>query len=189
MSRSKHEAYFAQLWEQQAAKRERFSTGLLASTGKAPGCKPEIVAARPGSNPGESTNQTNAAATDARPSTSRGGVVPVPTSLAVAPIQRAEEDAAPGRAVQPESHRRMATNHAAWKVCEAEISALAREIAALGGKLDRCVQSINAAQTASCGSLTFNAAAAGSAKAGGLPSARVPVVAAPRQRSPWWRYE
>lgn len=41
----------------------------------------------------------NAAAKDARPSTSRGGVVPVPTFLAVAPIQRAKADAS--RPVKP----------------------------------------------------------------------------------------
>lgn len=69
MTRSKHEAYFAQLWEQQAAKRERFAAG---------GSLPATV---------------NAAAKDARPSTSRGGVVPVPTFLAAAPFQRAKADA------------------------------------------------------------------------------------------------
>lgn len=79
MTRSKHEAYFAQLWEQQAAKRERFAAG---------GSLPATV---------------NAAAKDARPSTSRGGVVPVPTFLAVAPIQRAKADAS--RPVKPVTTR------------------------------------------------------------------------------------
>lgn len=35
--------------------------GFLASTGKAPDCKSESVAARPGSNPGESTNLSHGA--------------------------------------------------------------------------------------------------------------------------------
>jgi hypothetical protein len=54
LTEEQHNAYKAKRARECAAV-DLPDNGLLASTGKAPGCNPVSVAARPGSNPGEST--------------------------------------------------------------------------------------------------------------------------------------